>query len=112
MLVLRNFNNRFSEYIGAFATVLLFGAAVVEFMPIFDFASELAVGTGFEEYLSVLLKALGITLAVQLTSELCRDMGASSLASNLELVGRVELLLLALPLIKELAGIASDIIKG
>jgi stage III sporulation protein AD len=51
-----------------------------------------------------------VTLAAQFTAELCRDAGEGALASRLELAGRAEILLLALPLIRELTALAAGML--
>ena len=49
------------------------------------------------------IKAIGIAYTAQLASSICRDLGESSLAISAELVGRILIALLALPLIRSLA---------
>lgn len=54
----------------------------------------------------LLIKALGICLLTQLTADVCRDAGESGLASRAELAGKVALLLLALPLFRQILSLA------
>jgi len=109
VLVLRGAKSEFADIVGTVASVLLFGAAAVTFIPIIEFVTETVSGTGFEDYLSTLLKALGIAVTAQLASELCRDHGQASLASKLELIGKAELLILCIPLMKELVTLAAEL---
>ena len=110
VLVLRSQKSEFSGLVSLAASVILLGAAMVTFLPIVEFVSQTVVGTGFSEYLTVLMKALGITLTIQLCAEVCRDAGEASLASKLELVGRAEILILCLPLIRDLITLAGSIV--
>ncbi len=112
ILTLRGQKSEFAGFIGLAAAVILLSAAASEFLPTLNFISDTVEGTAFESYLSVLMKALGITLAVQFTAEVCRDAGESALASKLELVGKAQILLLSLPLIEELTLLVSGIVKG
>lgn len=50
------------------------------------------------EYVSILLRAVGICIVAQLSSDCCRDCGESALASQIEIVARVSLLVISLPL--------------
>ena len=50
------------------------------------------------EYISILLKALGICIVAQLAADYCRDCGESALASQVEITARVSLLIISLPL--------------
>lgn len=112
VLFLRGQKSEYAGYVSLAASVVLLGAAVAAFSPIYEYIRGLVSGTGFGGHLAVLTKALGITLAVQLTAELCRDLGESALASKLELLGKAELLLLSLPLLNEMAELAAELINS
>lgn len=110
-MVLKNHRGELSIAVGVFASVILVSAAISEFAPAFSFASEAVTKTDFGGYFETLLKAMGITMAVQFTSEICRDLGEGGIASKLELVGKAEVMILCLPLIKELISMAADIMN-
>ena len=109
VLLLRAQKSEFSGIVSLAAGILLLGAAVVTLTPTLELVGDLIEGTGFKANLTALVKALGITLAVQFTSELCRDAGESSIASKLEFIGKAEILLLCLPLINELLSLADQL---
>ncbi len=111
VIVLRGQKSEFAGIVALAAAVLLFGAAAVEFWPVLSELRRMIEGTSFEGCLSTLIKALGITLAVQFSAELCRDAGESAIASKLELVGKAEMILLCLPLIGKLLGLAAELMK-
>lgn len=71
---------------------------------------QLGQDSALSPYLSVILRVLGVGYAVQLCADLCRDLGESSLAAKVEFVGRAEILLLALPLLRELTETAIDLL--
>ena len=50
------------------------------------------------EYVSILLRAVGICIVAQLSADCCRDCGESALASQIEIVARVSLPVISLPL--------------
>ena len=64
--------------------------------------SDLAAQYGLGGWFSLLLKALAIAVACQLTSALCRDCGESALAEKAELAGKLAILALTLPVVKQL----------
>jgi stage III sporulation protein AD len=66
-------------------------------------------GSGFADYGTLMLKSLGIGLTVKITSDVCRDMGEESLAGALELAGRLEILLLCLPLMEEMLSLIREV---
>lgn len=53
-------------------------------------------------YLSTLLKIIGIAYIAQFGSEVCKDAGESSIASKVELAGKVVIMVLAVPIITSL----------
>jgi stage III sporulation protein AD len=55
---------------------------------------------------SILLRALGITYLTSISADICRSSGEASVAGYIESAGRVELLLLAVPLFSELFELA------
>ena len=61
--------------------------------------------------LPLLGKMLGIAWLAQIGADLCREFGSSSLAGYVEGVGKVELLLLTLPLIGEIIGAAEGLLS-
>ncbi len=61
-------------------------------------------------YLSLLLKALIVSLSCGVASEICSDSGNSAVRFCVELAGRVSLLLMTLPLLTVLAQLALKLI--
>lgn len=54
---------------------------------------------GVSEYMSVLWKALGITYLCEFTGNLCRDSGNTLIAGQIELCGKVAVMLLGMPVL-------------
>ena len=72
-------------------------AAAASLYPSYRYLSNIVADTPLAGYSSTLLKALGVALAVEISADVCKDAGETGLASRLEMIGRAELLLLALP---------------
>ncbi len=64
----------------------------------------------FSEYGNVILKAFGISLVVQLLSDFCKDAGESSISTKIELLGKIEIIILSLPLVEKILDIVKNII--
>lgn len=80
--------------------------AVESFSLFFGFLSSA------EEYISVLLKILGISLVTQFTADMCRDSGESALASKVEFAGKVIIVAAALPVIEGLTGLITRMVEN
>ena len=97
------------------ATLLIFGAlfyvlsdvigAIEELIPSFDDG-----GLAHSAFNSM-LKALGIAFVGRFCADICRDLGEQTLANAVEGVGRVCIFALALPMIAEILGFASQVLS-
>ena len=63
------------------------------------------------ETLAVLFKALGIALITQICASVCRDGGEAGLASWVEMAGKIEILLLSFPLIRNILAAAGELLN-
>ncbi len=66
------------------------------------FIHTLSAPYGLTDHAAVLLKGLGISYITAVTKEICRSSGEGTLAGYVETVGKAELVLLSLPLLREL----------
>ncbi len=93
------------------ATVLFGGATLLLWQPVLAWLGELCTAHGVNEMSSVMLKGLGVAVLTQLCADLCRQTGETTLASSVETAGRAELLLLCLPMLKDLV-ITAELLLG
>ena len=94
------------------AILLLFGiAAIANIRPAIAYLSQLSEYAGIGNYVEVLFKALGIAILTQYTAEICRECGENAAASGVELTGKIEILLLCLPLIDEILVMADKLLS-
>lgn len=92
------------------ALSLLFAvAAITAATPAIAFLRELTEESSASEYAGVLLRALGIAVLTQSCSDICKECGESGIAGGVELIGKVEILLLSLPLIREILSAAREL---
>ncbi len=59
----------------------------------------------------LLLKSLGLCLLTQISADVCRDAGENTLATNVELAGKTAVLILCLPLFRQLLSFAAALIQ-
>ena len=79
-------------------------------IPLLNYLQELELGK-FSEYLPYLLKSMGISLLSSTAADLCRDSGESAVATKLELLGKCEIIVLSIPLLKELLSLAEELMR-
>ena len=87
--------------------VLAIGISVLVFLGIID-NLEMIVNTVREistyvqienSYIITLIKMLGITYVAEFSSGICKDAGYQSIASQIELFGKITILVLSLPIL-------------
>lgn len=62
------------------------------------------------DYITILIKAVGICYITQFASDVCKDAGQISISNKIELAGKVALCLSALPLYRDLLSLTQTII--
>ena len=110
--VLQNLRSGVSFSVKLAITLLMGACAVALITPIPEkilALSEISGAGG--KYVSVLIRAVGIAVLGQLTADICRDCGDSTGAGGVELVARLEIILICLPLIEEITECAFRIFE-
>ena len=79
--------------------------------PLLTYINSLFESTGLSEWGGAILKALGVAFIVQICSDICRDCGESSAASGVELVGKLEIVLLCLPMLEKIIKTAWEVLQ-
>ncbi len=76
--------------------VLALGGVVMLIFSVLESLSALTENVA-EEYISVMVRGLGICVLCRVCSDICRDCGQVTLASAVESAGKVGMILLAMP---------------
>ena len=90
--------------------IVIFALAVSLLSPYMQLIEQLVEGSLLESYYPFLLRAMGIAFFTEITATVCRDSGEESIAKNIELLAKAEILILSLPLIKELIKISEALL--
>ena len=79
--------------------------------PLVTYLKRLTDNAAASEFSEILLKALGIAILTQCCSDICKECGENGIAGGIELVGKIEILLLALPLIDHILELAGKLLS-
>lgn len=83
------------------------------FQPVVELLRKLQnLGQLQPQWLSVMLKALGIGLVVEMGSLICTDAGNAALGKTMQILGAVAVLWLCIPLINSLVELLQQILGG
>ncbi len=77
-------------------TIIKVNTIVQELTFIQEYFSE------YGSYVKLLIKIIGITYLSEFSSNVCKDAGAATLASQIELFGKLSILVLCMPVMKSL----------
>lgn len=95
--------------IGACCLILLLMFRFLE--PILALLKQLEALGGLQpQWLSTMLKAVGIGLIVEICSLICNDAGNGAMAKSLQILGTVAIVWLSIPLIKSLTELLQQIL--
>ena len=98
--------------VGVFAAIGVLSLLMLVREPLLSiFSSEIFLSAGEHSgELSAAIKVLGVGYLFGISSDVLRTLGEERLASTLELVGRVEILLIILPYVEEIIKIGAQLL--
>lgn len=80
--------------------ILIFIFSLSQISEIVTFLNSIATKAGIDTlYIGIILKILAIAYLASFAGEICKDAGASSLASKVEFSGKIFILVLAIPIL-------------
>jgi len=83
--------------------LLIFIVIIVKLSSVIDFLQTFSKRADIDStYINILLKIVGIAYIAEFGAEVCKDAGESSVASKIELAGKVTIVILAVPIITSL----------
>lgn len=102
-LIALQFRGRKTEYgiyISIVAGILLGLGILGKLSTVLDAVKEIGAFLKIEgSYLAVLLKMLGITYVAEFASNICKDSGYQTIASQIQLFGKITVLALGMPVL-------------
>ena len=109
-VLVKNYRSEFLIPTRIASVIVILGIVVALISPIIQFLNILMGQTLPLEYIEILLKTLAIAFMTQISSELCRECGENSIAFGIETVGKIEMVLLSLPLINTIISMSQELL--
>ena len=110
IVLIRRFSPEFAPPLSLCITILLTMSALASLLPLFDYLKELELRS-FDAYLPYLLKSVGISVLSSTAADLCRDCGEQAIGAKLELLGKCQILVLSIPLLRELLELSGELMR-
>ena len=108
-VVIKHIRPEFSPFVRIAGSVAVSVLALSVILPIITYLRSLFDSVSFGEYGGIVVKALGIAALTQICADICRDSGEGSAASGVELVGKLEIVVLCLPLIEDVLSTVKEV---
>ena len=97
--LMRRYHKEYAMLLSVLGGGLILFMIFQNFTPALSSITDMLSASGVSgEYTIILIKTLGTCFLAQFAADACRDAGESSLASKVELAGKVAVILMALPL--------------
>lgn len=110
--LLKKSNKEYALIMSGAAAVLILLAVLEKAAPLIHQLESLTGSGVFRgEYLTVMLKAVGVTLAGQMASQICKDAGEAALANAVDIAAKTAILTISFPLLTQLFSYLEQIIK-
>ncbi len=99
-IIFKKSKEEFSLYINIAACLIIVFAGVNKLEIVLDAIKQLQ---GFiqinKAYIGILVKVIGITYVTEFTSSLCKDSGYQAIADQIELVGKLTIIAISMPIL-------------
>ncbi len=112
-LSLKRVNEHISLLIVMAASVMVAVFVIANAMNALEDMSAIFNESGLNSsYFKIIAKCLGICLVAQFASDICEDAGYGSLSGQIILAAKIAVVVLSLPLFREVLNISMRLIKG
>jgi stage III sporulation protein AD len=90
----------FKVYISIVASVIIFFIFIDKFDSIIALFNKINALMNIDDvYMKILLQILGIAFVTEFGSQLCKDSGQKSIANNIEIAGKIIILVISAPIV-------------
>ena len=110
-LIIKQYKPEYSMIVSLLTAVLMLINIIGWIIPIIsDIKSMMNRANISYQYITILIKAVGVCYITQFACDVCKDSGQNAIASKIELAGRVSICVLSIPLFSELISLVETII--
>ena len=90
----------YGMYIGFAMGILLFGYGIHQIQAVIEQFERIRVFLGdSRQYLTVLLRVIGVTYICEFSSGICKDAGYGSIAEQIEIFGKLSVMFAGIPIL-------------
>ena len=113
VLVLRAYRPELAVQAAIAAGVVLLLIALTELSGVMDMIDAIVAKYGLSsEHIKVVLKVIGIAYLAQFAAQTCRDVNEGAIASKVELVGRILIITVAVPVVFSILDVLGTLLNA
>lgn len=102
-MTLKNIQSEYAMIIGIAACMILFGLSLTKLEVIMESIENLRQYVTINSmYIGIVLKVVGIAYISEFSANLCKDAGYSGIASQIEMFGKLSILVMSMPVLTTL----------
>ena len=110
-ILIKQYKPEYAMLVSLACGIIIFLAVLLNLTPAFDVMDNLIQKANInQQYMTILLKALGLCYVTQLACDTCNDAGQTSIASKVDLPGKTAVIVVSLPLFNALVDMALGLI--
>ena len=108
-VLVKNYQTSFLIPTRIAAILIIFGMVTVFISPLLSYLQKIMQRSLPTEYIEIMIKAMSIAYITQISSDVCRDCGESNIASGIDVIGKIEILIIGLPLIDKVITLSEEL---
>ncbi len=101
-MLLREINKSYSVYVSIITVLILTYFALSNFVPIIEYITQISETKSVGNYISLILRITAIGVFTKITADFCTDIGEKSIAQKVELVGKSTIVIIILPVVRNI----------
>lgn len=103
IIILKQYKPEFSVYVSIIAGIIILSMVIGKLTSVINILLNLSnrAGTG-SDFLKILLKITGIAILTEFAVSICKDSGETSIASKIDLGGKIIVISISIPIITAL----------
>ena len=109
--VFKSIKNEYSLFVRLVISVAIMLFSFSLMIPILNYIEQITQNTIIYSYIPLLIKVLGIAIIVQLTVDIAQNTGEDAIATKIALFGKMQILILTMPLITDLFNLCKELLK-
>lgn len=103
IIILKQYRPEFALYVSILAGIFILVLSISQISGVINLLKSLAVKANINsEFLGIILKITGIAILTEFAVSICQDSGESSIASKIDIGGKVMIITISIPIISSL----------